>query len=196
MDFLSEIVIFLGERVINSRATLPNTPQSEELYRKNFYTFRVAFMAFLLIVASIAPVGVMFLGFTAAKFSAVYLGIAVVFAFSTIAVSIFIFPKILLLLKQYTERQAVCETTSVEDDIKYELGIELLLFIFTFIPFAHIIFCSLAIDRAINILEITNSSRLRIRKNSANIAGYAILVFMSNSLVASLILLIQGSTHS
>ncbi|HMR97694.1 MAG TPA: hypothetical protein PKE62_00460 [Anaerolineales bacterium] len=189
-----EIIQLLGEQLTNIQARTPVTPQSEEFNRRGFFIFRAVFMAFVLIVASIAPVGVVLIGSKDDNFSIGYLGISIVLALSTIAASIFVFPKVLLLIRQYSVIQSVHETITVEDDIKYELGIELLLFIFTFIPVAHIIFCSLTIDRAANILEITNSSRQRIRRNSANIAGYSIMVFMINSLIVSLALLILGTT--
>ena len=195
MDHFVEIVILLGERLTSFQAELPSNPQTEEINRKGFYIVRVVFMVIILAIASIIPIGIGGLALLDGQFSTIYLGLAASLAFATVVASIFIFPKISLLIHQYSQTQSVQEMITVQDDIKYELGIELLLFILTFIPIAHIIFCSLTVDRAINIIEITDPSRQRIRKNAANIAGFAILVFMANSFVVSLITLIMGANH-
>ena len=98
-------------------------------------------------------------------------------------------------MRRLSGEQVIQESISIEDDIKYELGIEFLLFVLTFIPFGHIIFCPSIIDRAINIIEITNPSRQKFRKLAVNIAGYSVVAFMANSFITTITLLIMGNTR-
>jgi len=195
MEYFAEIAHILGERLIDFQANKPATAHSAEIYRKNFFIARVTFFIITLVIASLLPTGLVYSAFRDGDVSTTYLEVAAILILVTVVTSLFYFPKILLLTRQFSDKQIIQESTGIEDDIKYELGIEFLLFILAFIPFGHVIFCPLTIDRAINIIEITNSSRQKFRKLAANIAGYSVVVFMANSFIITIILLIRGNTR-
>src|SRR5258706_7186889 len=195
MEYFAEIVHIVGERLIDFQANRPANKHSAEIYRKNFSILQVIFFIITIALASLLPASLVFSSFRDGDVSTTYLEIATILIFATIITSLFVFPKILLLTRRLSGEQIIQESISIEDDIKYELGIEFLSFILTFIPFGYIIFCPLTIDRAINIIEITNSSRQKFRKLAANIAGYSVVVFMANSFITTITLLIMGNTR-
>ena len=195
MEYLAEIIQLFGERLIDFQTRAPTSPQTEELNRKGFYILRVIFMGGILLTASVLPAFFAFSSFLDGIISDFYLIVAIFLIILTIITSLLIFPKILLLLRQYSENQSAYEATGVEDEVKYQLGIELLLLLLTFIPVAHILFCPLTVDRATNIIEITSSSRQKVRRLAANLAGYAIVVFLLNSLLVSIMIMVLGDTR-
>jgi len=195
MDFLPDLILFLGNQVLEFQSKVPSTPQSEERFRRNFFVARVGLMVVALAIASLLPAYFILSSYSMGILSNSYFVIALIVTFFTSISSLLIFPKIPLLMKQYEEKPSAYETIGVEDEIKHELGTEFLFLILTLVPVAHILFCSLTINRASNILEIKNSSMQRIRKLAANLAGYSVILFMTNSLVVSFVLMILGDTR-
>jgi hypothetical protein len=195
MEILAELLRMLGEQTIEFQSRVPRNPHEEELYRKNFVLMRKILFIVMLTASVALPTYFVFIFFIDGYLSNFYFILSVFLIFAAIIVSLVIYPKITLLLEQYSKKQTVNETLYVEDEVKYELGFETLLLVLSAIPFAHILFCPLVIRRAMNILEMTDASRIKIRKIAANLAGYSVLLFMTNSLVVSLILIILGDTR-
>ena len=179
----------LGEQLVNIQARTTGLPQSEESYQKGFFIVRVIFMATLLVVATVVPIGFALLVLADRKSPNILVGIMVILASATTISSIINFQKIVLLLRQYSENSSGVAPATIEDDVRYELGIELLSFGLTFVPIAHIFFCTQTIAKAIGILETTKAKQ-NIRKLASNIAGYAILVYMANSTFTSIAMII------
>ena len=127
--------------------------------------------------------------------SSFYLLLSISLIFLTTIISLIIYPKINFLVEQYITEPILNESLYFEDEIKRELGLEVFLLVLSAIPFTHLLFCPLVIGRAMDILEMTDIARIKIRKLAANLAGYSVLLFMLNSLVISMVLIVLGDTR-
>src|SRR5260221_6912473 len=148
MEYFAEIVHILGERLIDFQANRPANKHSAEIYRKNFSILQVIFFIITIALASLLPASLVFSSFRDGDVSTTYLEVATILIFATIITSLFVFPKILLLTRRLSGGQIIPKSINIEGDIKYEMGIEILLFILNFIPFWQIFFFLLTIDLA------------------------------------------------
>ena len=195
MEILAEFLRMLGEQTIELQSRMPRNPHEEELYRKNFILMR-KFLFFVMLAASVAlPAYIVFIFATDGYLSSFYLVLSISLIFLTTIISLIIYPKINFLVEQYITKPILNESLYFEDEIKRELGLEVFLLVLSAIPFTHLLFCPLVIGRAMDILEMTDIARIKIRKLAANLAGYSVLLFMVNSLVISMVLIVLGDTR-
>jgi hypothetical protein len=92
---------------------------------------------------------------------------------------------------------ATYESSMIEDDIRYEMGLLILFTFLSAIPIINLIVHPLSIDRAVSVLEMTtnNPQRKRIRDLAENVAFSSLLVFLASSLVFSIVLISLGDTR-
>lgn len=195
MEILAEFLRMLGEQTIELQSRVPRNPHEEELYRKNFILMR-KILFFVMLAASVALPAYFVFSFSANGYlSSFYLLLSAFLIFLTAIISLIIYPKINFLVGQYITESILNESLYFEDEIKRELGLEVFLLALSAIPFTHLLFCPLVIGRAIDILEMTDIARIKIRKIATNLAGYSVLLFTANSLVISIILIVLGDTR-
>ena len=195
MEIFADLFQLLGEQVIAFQERMPRNPHEEELYRKNFILMR-KILFLVMLAASVGLPSFFVFTFSASGYlSSFYLLLSISLIFLTAIISLIIYPKINFLVEKYITEPILNESLYFEDEVKRELGLEVFLLALSAIPFTHLLFCPLVIGRAMDILEMTDIARIKIRKIAANLAGYSVLLFMLNSLVISIVLIVLGDTR-
>ena len=198
MEFLVELIQIIGEKIVKNAAKKPKTRASEEAFKKNLHLLRRFLTIAILVTSTLLPAYFYYDGYTSGNLSKDYYYIGVALVVTTFISNLFTLTKALELVRQGNKASAIFESSTIEDDIRYEIGLLVLFTFLSAIPILNLIVNPLSIDRALNILEITlnNSQRQKIRELAANIAFSALLVFLASSLVFSIILIILGDTRN
>lgn len=197
MEFFAEIAQLLGQKVVEASTKSLKEPEAQKAFVQRM-NFLGEFLAILtLIISIVLPAYFFYSSFVAGQLQTEYfyfgIGLLLIACFS----HLFTGTKIIHLFRLKNRQPNATETSTVEDELKYELGGELLLAIATIIPLLNLLALPLAVDRVLNIYEITslNLKRQKTRNLAENIAGTAILVFFTSTLIFSLFLIIAGDTR-
>jgi hypothetical protein len=198
MEFLVELIQIIGEKIVENVAKKPKTRTSEEAFKKKFHLLRRFLTIAILVTSTLLPAYFYYDGYTSGNLGKDYYYIGVALVVTTFISNLFTLTKTLELVRQEGKAGAIFESSTIEDDIRHEIGLLVLFTFLSAIPILNLIVNPLSIDRAINILEITlnNPQRQKIRELAANIAFSALLAFLASSLVFSIILIILGDTRN
>lgn len=197
MELLIELIQILGERVLERSAKPARTRASEEASKKNLLFLKRLFVGAVLVTSILVPAYFFYEGYTSGNLSKQYLYIGIVLISLTLFSNLLTLIKTMELLNQEVKTDIIYESSTVEDDIRYEMGLLVLLTLLSAIPVLNLIVHPLSIDRASNIMEMTanNSRRQRIRSLAGNIAFLSLIVFLASSLAVAAVLIILGDTR-
>ncbi len=198
MEFLAEFVQLIGKKIVDVSAKALETSEAQKAFNKRMRFLEQIFAIFILIFSIILPAYFFYSSFTLGQLHIKYLYIGVGFLVTTLFSHLFTTAKTINLFQPAMKLIATNESMTVEDEIRYELGAEIILAVITAIPVINLISLPLVLDRAINIYEITsmNIERQKARELAGKIAFSSLIIFFVSTLVFSLFLIIAGDTRN
>jgi hypothetical protein len=198
MEFLIELAQIVGNKIVDASAKALETPEAQKAFAKRFRVLGQYFAIVILIISVVLPAYFFYSSFTADQLHINYFYFGIGLLLTTLFSHLFTAVKSFYLFRPATKLINTAESTTVEDEIRYEIGAAIILAVMSAIPVINLISLPLVIDRAIHIYEITsqNSKRQKIRELAENIAYISLIIFLMSTLIFSLFLIIAGDTRN